>query len=192
VWGTCSGHLPLFSKAGDSDEGGYVGGPGTRRGWRGVDVAAAFLSSLRQATTTEVLVSGGLGRDGATTARSRGMARGGSEGGEVNERKRGVRRHGLRHSVSLRGPWCKAEEERSASKDGRARMWIVGARTRMEGMRGGVWKRWARMEGRRGRRMTVGFASGDHSRGAREGGHGGRGGRGGAEPCTVWTSTLLS
>jgi hypothetical protein len=33
-------------------------------------------------------------------------------------------------------------------------------------VRGGVWKGRARMEGRRGRRMTVG---------AREGGHGGRG-----------------
>jgi hypothetical protein len=55
----------------------------------------------------------------------------------------------------------------------------------MEGMRGGIWKGRARMEGRRGRRMTVGFAGGDHSRGAREGGHGGRGGRGEAEPCTV-------
>jgi hypothetical protein len=38
-----------------------------------------------------------------TTARSRGMARGGSEGGEVNERKQGVGRSGLRHLVSLRG-----------------------------------------------------------------------------------------
>jgi hypothetical protein len=45
---------------------------------------------------------------------------------------------------------------RSASKDGRARVWISGARTGMEGMRGGVWKGWARMEGRQGRRMTVG------------------------------------
>jgi hypothetical protein len=52
-------------------------------------------------------------------------------------------------------------------------------------MRGGVWKGRARMEGRRGRRMTVGFAGGDHGRGAREGGHGGRGERAGAEPCTV-------
>jgi hypothetical protein len=47
------------------------------------------------------------------------MVRGGSEEGEVNERKRGVRQRGLRHSVSLHGPWCKAEEEMSASKDGR-------------------------------------------------------------------------
>jgi hypothetical protein len=31
----------------------------------------------------EVLMSGGPGGDGATTARSRWMARGGSEGGEV-------------------------------------------------------------------------------------------------------------
>jgi hypothetical protein len=118
VWGRCSGHLTLFSKASDSDGGGRAGGPGTRRGWCGVDAAPAFLSSMRRATTTEVLVSGGPGGDGATTARIRGMARGGSEGGEVNERKRGVGRRGLRHSVSLRGPWCKAEEERSASKDG--------------------------------------------------------------------------
>jgi hypothetical protein len=94
-------------------------GPGTRRGWCGVDAIAAFLCSLRRATTTEVLMSWGPGGDGTTTARSRGMARGGSEGGEVNERKRGVGRRGLRHSVSLRGTWCKAEEERSASKDGR-------------------------------------------------------------------------
>jgi hypothetical protein len=52
-------------------------------------------------------------------------------------------------------------------------------------MRGGVWKGWARMEGRRGRRMTVGFAGGDHGRGAREGGHGGRAGLEGQNraPC---------
>jgi hypothetical protein len=43
-------------------------------------------------------------------------------------------------------------------------------------VRGGVWKGQARMEGRQGRRMTVGFAGGDHGRGARGGGHGGRGG----------------
>jgi hypothetical protein len=43
-----------------------------------------------------------------------------------------------------------------------------GVRTRKEGMRGGVWKGRARMEGRRGRRMAVGFAGGDHGRGARE------------------------
>jgi hypothetical protein len=49
-------------------------------------------------------------------------------------------------------------------------------------VRGGVWKGRARIKGRRGR-MTVGFADGDH---------GGKGGRGGAEPCTVWTPTLLS
>jgi hypothetical protein len=113
------------------------------------------------------------------------MARGGSAGGEVNERKRGVERRGLQHSMSLCGPWCKAEEERRRARMEGARMWIVGARTRMEGMRGGVWKGRARMEGRRGRRMTVGFADGDHGRGAREGGHGGRGERAGAEPCTV-------
>jgi hypothetical protein len=32
----------------------------------------------------------------------------------------------------------------------------------------------------------------DEARRAREGGHEGRGRRGGAEPCTVWTPTLLS
>jgi hypothetical protein len=69
-----------------------------------------------------------------------------------------------------------------------------GVPTRMEGMQGGVWKGRARMEGRRGRRMAVGFADGDHGRGggAREGGHGDRGVRGGEELCTVWTPTLLS
>ncbi|AQK66173.1 Growth-regulating factor 6 [Zea mays] len=41
-----------------------------------------------------------------------------------------------------------------------AHMWIGGAQTGMEGMRGGIWKGRARMEGRRGRRMTVGFAVG--------------------------------
>jgi hypothetical protein len=61
-----------------------------------------------------------------------------------------------------------------------------------DGMRGGVWKGWARMEGRRGRRMAVGFAGRDHGRRAREGGHGGRGWRAWrAKPCTVWTPTLL-
>jgi hypothetical protein len=51
-------------------------------------------------------------------------------------------------------------------------------------VRGGVWKGQARMEGRQGRRMTVGFAGGDHGRGARGGGHGGKGGGGGPEPST--------
>jgi hypothetical protein len=45
-----------------------------------------------------------------------------------------------------------------------------GVHASMEGMRGGVWKGRARMEGRRGRRMVVGFAGGDLGRGAREGG----------------------
>jgi hypothetical protein len=60
-----------------------------------------------------------------------------------------------------------------------ARVWI-GARARMEGARGGVWKGRTRMEGRRGRRMAVGFAGGDHGQGqGGQGGHGGRGVRGG-------------
>jgi hypothetical protein len=36
-------------------------------------------------------------------------------------------------------------------------------------MRGGVWKGRARMEGRRGRRMTVRFAGRDHGRGRGKG-----------------------
>jgi hypothetical protein len=44
-----------------------------------------------------------------------------------------------------------------------------GVPTRMEGMQGGVWKGRARMEGRRGRRMAVGFADGDHGRGGGRG-----------------------
>jgi hypothetical protein len=44
-----------------------------------------------------------------------------------------------------------------------------GVPTRMEGMQGGVWKGRARMEGRQGRRMAVGFVDGDHGRGGGEG-----------------------
>jgi hypothetical protein len=97
---------------GVSNEGGCAGGPGTRQGWRGVGAADASLSSPRQVTTMEVVVSRGPGGNGVASTRSRGVARGGSEGGEVNERKRGVKRRRLRHSVSLCGPWCRAEEER--------------------------------------------------------------------------------
>jgi hypothetical protein len=124
------------------------GGPGTRRGWHGVDAAVAFFSSLRRAMTAEVLVSGGPGGNGAITARSQGMVRGGSEGGEVNERKRGVGWRGLWHSVSLRGPWCKAEEERSAGKNGRG-VHVDHWSTDEDGRdAGGVWKGQARMKGR--------------------------------------------
>jgi hypothetical protein len=79
----------------------------------------------------------------------------------------------------------------------KGRACIVGAQKRMERMQGGVWKGRAKIEGRRrrGRRMMVGFTGGDHGQGGEGRGsqrQGGQGGRGGAEPCTVWTRTLLS
>jgi hypothetical protein len=59
-------------------------------------------------------------------------------------------------------------------------------------VRGGVWKGQAGMEGRRGRRMTVRFAGRDHDQGRAGRGSRRQGQPGGAEPCTVWTPTLLS
>jgi hypothetical protein len=105
-----------------------------------------------------------------------------------------VRRTGREEAGATGTGESRAEDgAMEAGASSRYPLWTRGGvQTRMEGMRGGVWKRRARMEGRRRRRMAVGFAGGDLGRGAREGGHRGRGGRGGAESCTVWTPTLLS